>query len=173
MHDHARFFVDDHNVFILINDIQIRLDFQKGILGFDRVKKQIVIYIKLQHITCRKLVGYFLFFSVDLDFLFSDAFINQRIRRKFQHLFDKLVQPEPVVVLVCGKFSHRNQVCSFLRMVFHILSQLFCLCKLFCINLSVLTKNIDKNITNFLKTLEKFSHLLYNVRWLKSSRKFN
>ena len=112
MDNDARLFVDQQDVFILIDDIEPRGCLEKLILLFRLRVKEFVTNEKGQHIALLQLVGDIAFFAVALDALLADVHIHHRLGHGGKALLQKLIQALTRVVLFDFQRSHSRACLS-------------------------------------------------------------
>ena len=99
-------FVDQQNVFVLIDDVELRrADREVGVFLLRRVEK-FVVDVELDEIAFAQARVALGALAVDLDALEADIFLQQRRRQQRNRFGDEPVQALPDVIFADGKFLH-------------------------------------------------------------------
>ena len=105
--DHKpRALIQQHEIFILIHDVQAGLKEGEEHIFLPRLVKKLVVYIELQNVPLRKTLIPHSPLAVHLDALEADVFLQQRRRQQGQGLAHEPIQPLAGVVLSHGKLLH-------------------------------------------------------------------
>ena len=106
MDDHARRLVEQHEVLVLVNDVQAgRGDGEIDVLLVRRFKK-LVVDVELQRIAFAQTVVPLGARAVDLDALEADVLLRERGGQQGNGLEQKAVEPLAGVIFVDDELSH-------------------------------------------------------------------
>ena len=104
--------VHQENVFVLVNDVELRRgDGEIGVLLRRRVK-EFIVDVELQHVALGQTVIPLRPRIVPLDALQADILLRQRRRQQGNGLGQKTVQPLPGVVFSDFQFLHGGTSCD-------------------------------------------------------------
>ena len=105
--DQPRPLVEEHQVLVLIDDVEARLPQREEEVVLLRLGEEFVVDIQLQHVARLQALVALGAGTVHLDALDADILLQQRGRQKRQRFGHKTVQPLPGVVFSDGQFAHR------------------------------------------------------------------
>ena len=106
MDDHSGGLIKQHDVFILIDDMQPWVDDREVDVLLARRFKEFVVEVKLEPVALAQAVVALGAGSVDLDALEADVLLRQRGGQQGNGLEQKAVEPLVGVIFMDGKLSH-------------------------------------------------------------------
>ena len=104
--DHSGGLIKQHDVFILIDDMQPWVDDREIDVLLARRFKELVVEVKLEPVALAQAVVALSAGSVDLDALEADVLLRQRGGQQGNGLAEKAVEPLIGVIFLDGKLSH-------------------------------------------------------------------
>ena len=110
MHGHAGLFVHKQDVFILIDDVELRCRHRQIGVGLGGLVEKLVVDIKMQHIALLQARVALRAGVVALDTLEADILLRQRGGQQRNGLGQKAVEPLPGVIAADGQFFHGSVV---------------------------------------------------------------
>ena len=90
MRKKSDFFVEQHYIFVFVDDCKISRSVHK-IVFVEPLLKKFIVYVHIHFVALFKARGYFAPFAVELYALESDVFVHQRIRKIRNGLFYEFV----------------------------------------------------------------------------------
>ncbi len=99
-------FIQQKDVFVLINDIQLPGSAQKVVSG-GFLRQEFILYIQGHDIPLRQAGGNLAALSVELDILGADAFIHHGNRQVPEFFGQEFIQPLPGVIRLDGDGFHK------------------------------------------------------------------
>ena len=110
MHGHAGLFVHEQDVFILIDDVELRRRHRQIGVGLGGLVEKLVVDIELQHIALLQARVALRAGVVALDTLEADILLRQRGRQQRNGLGKEAVKPLPRVISADSQFFHGSVV---------------------------------------------------------------
>ena len=110
MHGHAGLFVHEQDVFVLIDDVELRRRHRQIGVGLGGLVEKLVVDIELQHIALLQARVALRAGVVALDTLEADILLRQRGGQQRNGLCQKAVEPLPGVIAADGQFFHGSVV---------------------------------------------------------------
>ena len=104
--DHSGGLIKQHDVFILIDDMQPWVDDREIDVLLARRFKELVVEVKLEPVALAQTAVSFGAGSVDLDALEADVLLRQRGGQQGNGLAEKAVEPLIGVIFMDGELSH-------------------------------------------------------------------
>ena len=106
MDDHPGLFVEQQNIFVLIDDLELRRRLEELVVLFLALLKELVFDIEGQHVALLQHDVDIALFAVALDALLADVHVHHRLRHGFEALLQKFIQTLTRVVFSDFQCSH-------------------------------------------------------------------